>query len=387
VLRRTLAVIGLLLALPYAYGPIYRFSEPRPFSGPYLLSPYENLSGTWQRANLHAHGRAWGGLTNGRQPSAEVLSRYLDLGYTVAGISNYHQIAAHHGVGTVPIYEHGYNVGKHHQLAIGARQVNWFDFPLWQSRHQMQFVLDRVADRADLVALAHPGTRGAYTTSDLEWLTGYQLIEVLNGQFPHDAAWDAALSSGHKVWGIGNDDNHDLEDPDRLQVAWTMIDAPSPSTADIVKALGAGRAYAVVRTTSTPAPEDMTLAGASVIDQTLIVGVLGGPATFTFIGQNGITRKTVAGTLAAEYRFEPHDTYIRTTIRSDRSMIYLNPVVRHDGDGSPLPAAPVDAASTWLLRGSFAAGGFLLVHLAWRRPRTRPSSAEDGLRDITRETA
>jgi hypothetical protein len=79
-------------------------------------------------------------------------------------------------------------------------------------------------------------------------LTGYHLIEVFNGKFPHDAAWDAALSSGRAVWGIGNDDNHDLEDRERLGAAWTMINAPSGDTPDIVAALKSGRSYAVVRT-------------------------------------------------------------------------------------------------------------------------------------------
>ena len=112
-----------------------------------------------------------------------------------------------------PLYEHGYNIGKHHQLAIGARKVDWFDFPIWQSRSHLQFIINRVAATADLVAIVHPESRNAYDDADLHELTGYHLIEVFNGKFPHDAAWDAALSSGRAVWGIGNDDNHDLDEP------------------------------------------------------------------------------------------------------------------------------------------------------------------------------
>jgi hypothetical protein len=68
-------------------------------------------------------------------------------------------------------------------------------------------------------------------------------------------------------------------------------------------------------------------------------------------------------------------------------MIYLNPVLRHDGEGSPLPAVAVDGPRTWLLRASFTAGAFVLLQIARRRPRARPSSAQDQLGDVRRETA
>src|SRR5262245_44949052 len=126
-----LALVALVAA-PYVWGPIYRFPEPRLFSGSSLWNPYAESRGSWQRANLHAHGRAWRGLTNGRQSDEAVAQRYRDLGYAVPGVSDYQKIAAQHGVETMPLYEHGYNLGKSHQLAVGAREVEWFDFLLWQ---------------------------------------------------------------------------------------------------------------------------------------------------------------------------------------------------------------------------------------------------------------
>ena len=132
------------MLLPYACGPVYRFPAPVPFAGATLLNPYATLGDTWQRANLHAHGRAWSGLTNGRRQSDEEIVRaYRSFGYSVAGVSDYHHIAADEGVPTLPIYEHGYNISKRHQLAIGARYVSWFDFPLGQTRSHQQFVIDQ----------------------------------------------------------------------------------------------------------------------------------------------------------------------------------------------------------------------------------------------------
>jgi hypothetical protein len=360
--------LGVLLAVPYAFAPVYRFPAPMPFSGARLFNPYEHAGHRWQRANLHAHGRAWLGLTNGRQSNDEVVKRYKSLGYSVAGVSNYHRIAAHDGVTTIPAYEHGYNIGKHHQLAIGARHVDFVDFPIWQSRSHLQFIINRVAATADLVAIVHPESRNAYDDDDLQVLTGYHLIEVFNGKFPHDEAWDAALSSGRAVWGIGNDDNHDLENRERLGVAWTMINAPSGETPDIVAALKSGRSYAVVRTNETAG--DTLFQGAILAGGTLTVTTSGEPSEFEFIGQNGIVRKTVSDVLSASYDFQPADTYIRTTIRAPRTTMYLNPVVRYDGV-LPHPAATIDTLKTSLLRAAFAVAGVGgLGLLLYRRRRS-----------------
>src|SRR5262249_22227640 len=155
--------------------------------------------------------------------------RYRQLGYSVAGVSDYQRIAAFHGVDTLPLYEHGFNIGKNHQLAIGARAVDWFDFPLWQGTRHQQYVIDRVKRKGELVSLNHPNARDAYDANAMHALTGYDLIEVVNGPFIAEDIWDAALSSGHPVWAVANDDTHDVDDRRRIAMGWNMIDAPSPS--------------------------------------------------------------------------------------------------------------------------------------------------------------
>lgn len=370
-LKRTAFVLAVVVVLPYACGPLYRFPAPAPFVGSRLLNPYTNLGASWQRANLHAHGRAWSGLTNGRRQSDEQIVRaYHSFGYSVAGVSDYHHIAALEGVQTLPIYEHGYNLGKRHQLAIGAREVSWFDFPLGQTLSQQQFVIDRVAATADLVAIAHPSSRDGYTPGDLAQLTRYHLIEVVNGPFLFEEAWDAALSAGRAVWALGNDDTHDLADPKRTAMAWTMINAASPSLPDIVEALGAGRAYAVSRTNEIASTIDTSLGSVTVDDGTLEVTTVGERSTFTFVGQNGVVRKTVKEATSASYTFGRDDTYIRTVIRSPRTAMYLNPVLRYDGDQLQAPAATLNVSATWLFRGSlvFAATALVWLYRERRRP-------------------
>jgi hypothetical protein len=364
-----LAVLVLLL---YAWSPIYRFPDPTPYAGAQILNPYASLGGTWQRANMHAHGEAWAGITNGRQSDEEVVRRYRLLGYTVAGVSDYQRIAAFHGVDTLPLYEHGYNIGKNHQLAVGAHAVEWFDLPLWQTASNQQYVIDRIRRKADLVSLNHPGSRGAYDADAMSRLTGYKLIEVVNGPFTAANAWDAALSAGRAVWAIGNDDTHDLDNVRRSAVGWTMIDAPTASTSDIVGALRAGRSYAVLRTGALGAANVTTLQSVQLEDRTLTVRLNGAPSTITFIGQNGAVRRSEDGASSASYTLTDADTYVRTVVTSPQTILFLNPVIRWNGSSLPEPAATVDAALTWSQRGGIAG---LVVLLACRMRARRAHAA------------
>ncbi len=365
-LKRAAALFVVAVALPYLVTPAYRFPPPQRFRGERLWNPYAQLSGTWQLTNLHAHGRAWGGLTNGRQSDAEVVQAYEQRGYTVAAISNYQQIPAGNGGLTMPIYEHGYNLTKRHQLGVGARSVDWFDLPLWHTASDTQHVIERLRRTVELVAVAHPWT---VEVDVFSWLTGYHLLVLVCGPFWADAQWDTALSSGHPVWAIANDDTHDVNDPRRMHVAWTMVDAPSARPAEVIAALRAGRMYAVSTPKGRPAQPEAALKRFDLNGPTIDVASEGTPATYVFIGQDGVVRKEVEWTNSASYSLVPDDSYIRTEIRTPNQVMFLNPVIRHDGAALALPEVTVSTARTWarrlLVRASSGAFAFVL----WRRPR------------------
>lgn len=349
------AIVAVVALLPYAWGPVYHFPPAAPFTGSQLWNPYASRAGSWQRANLHAHGQAWGGLTNGEQPDADVATRYRSLGYSVAGVSNYMSIAADHGIDTIPLYEHGVNLSKSHQLAVGAHSVDWFDFPLWQTRSNQQYVINRVHAKADLVALNHPSSRNAYDLTAMRSLTGYNLVEVANGPFTAEDVWDAALSSGHPVWAVANDDTHDLNDARRVGVGWNQIDAPSNATKDIVAALAAGRFYAVLRTGSLEGSGITTLQSLTVADGTMTVNLSGVPSTITFIGTDGAVRQVAHDTLTAAYagahrRLRAHgsdDTADDPVFESGAALEWFEPA-RSGGDDER--AAHLAAASRRLRR-------------------------------------
>lgn len=386
--KRALLALVLLVGLPYACSPVYRFPDPAPFSGAYFYNPYAGLQGQWKRANLHAHGVAWGGLTNGEQPSREVVHRYKQLGYDVAGVSNYHSIAAQHGVQTLPLYEHGYNIFKRHQLGIGARRVQWFDFPLWQWASQQQFIIDRVAVGSALVGLTHPSARGAYVDDDLRRLSGYHFVEIVNGPFEAAEPWDTALSSGHAVWAMANDDSHDTDDPKRLGMAWNMIDAASTSAADIVNGLRAGRAYAVGRKDNVPAGMDTSIADVRFENGTLHVTTAGAIPDIEFIGQGGRSRLTAERVQSASYTFGPEDTYVRAVVHTPQTTMYLNPVLRYDGRTLPAPIVRIDGTQTWMLRTAIMSTLLATAALLWpRRKVVARAAMSPALPETDRETA
>ena len=367
-MKRIISIALLVLALPYARSPIYRFPAAVPFTGAQFYNPYAAWKGPWQRANFHAHSQSWVGLTSGSQSDEEVVAAYQRLDYGVIGLSNYQRIYTPATGPAFPVYEHGYNLDKRHQLAIGARGIEWFDFPFGPFPSQEQLVIDLVKQKADLVALAHPSIRNAYSSHNLRQLGNYQLMEVVNGPFGDHGPWDVALSSGHTVWGLANDDSHDISEPRRFAMAWNMISSPTSSQSDVIDALRGGHFYAVMRLDDTPNAPVTRVDNVAFRDGTLTITCSGAIPAFEFFGQNGVIRKTVRDVLTASYTFQPDDTYIRTIIWAPRLVIYLNPVIRYDGTHLPSRQPSVNQPATWAMRLSILGA---VLSIIWRRKRRR----------------
>jgi hypothetical protein len=368
-----LVAVGIPLGVavvPYVVCPVYRFPTPAPFSGSALYNPYADApaGSAWRTANFHAHGRAWDGLTEGRQTDSAVVAAYRALGYDIAGVSDYEQIDRRrdHDSTFVPTYEHGINALKTHLLGIGARHVVWLDFPLVQSRSEKQFIIDRMAANASLVALAHPSLRGAYSRDDLAYLTHYELFEVLNHFVVSDSLWDAALSTGHAVWALGSDDSHNVRDAGQTGAMWTEVLTPSTRAADVLSALRAGRTYAVAGhgAESDAHPEQIAVSG-----DTLTVTCDRQVSRIDFIGQRGRLLGRVFGVQTASYVIRPDDPYVRTVISTPHTLMFLNPVVRYDGKRLTPPVAVLDAGRTWAVRSSILATVVMLIWLAIARRR------------------
>lgn len=375
------SLLTMLLGF-YLMAPVYNFSGPSEFSGPKLYNPYENMDSThWRKYNFQVQSKAWGGITDGRKNSNELIdSIYQQLGFDHVATSDYQKINRFGDSKSsyIPTYEHGYNIFKTHQVCIDSDKVLWIDLMFFQSLSMKQWVLDKLNIDSRIVALAHPNLRMGYHVEDMKYITNYQLMEVLNNvrlSFDH---WDMALSSGHPVWILSNDDAHDVVNSNEVGRRFTMINSPTLNKDDILDNLISGNAYGfdfyrhddelmevkIERSKHIPHLSSVKLYG-----DTLRVAVSRDAVSFTFIGQNGKTLFVVSDSESAEYVVKPIDTYVRTVIKfSDSSSIVLNPVVRYEGEKliSNL-TAEVNTKYTLWLRISYFIIALGIVYLYARR--------------------
>ncbi|MCX6235494.1 MAG: hypothetical protein NT175_12400 [Bacteroidetes bacterium] len=359
-----LLLLFCIFSVFYLLCPIYKFPQPGKFEGHRIYNPYEDMNPSqWKKANFQIQSRVWLGITNGRKNSSEnIYAKYRLLGYDVVGISDYMKINRYGEgkQGYVPEYEHGYNIRKTHQVCIGTKKVFWIDYPLLQNLNHKQNIINRLRHDNELIFLAHPLFRHGYIPEDMKYLTNYDGIEVLNNQRVSIRHWDAALSAGHYVTIIGDDDGHDLTIPDEVGRRCTFINTGTANHDDIIAALKKGNAFGAdinyVPGESYEVKIDRhknlpVLSQIKMIGDTLVVAA-DKPASFRFIGQDGQIRKTESKSYSASYTLLPDDTYIRSEISfADGTTYYLNPVARYnDRIPTDQPKAVIDKTKTNIFR-------------------------------------
>ncbi len=360
-----------------------------PFSGTIIYNPYADIDGkNWRKANFQIQSYAWKGITSGRGNTNEKIhSRYKSLGYDIIATSDYQKINRfkENEPSYIPVYEHGYGIRKHHQVLIGSNKVLWKDFPIFQTLSNKQHILDLLRNDNELVIIAHPKLRHAYSVNDMEYLGNYDGIEVLNNYCTSFEYWDAALSTGHYVTIIGNDDAHDISNPNEIGRNCTFINSPSTNRANILDALKRGNSFGaslswshgepfapkIERSKKIPSIRNIKLSGDTINISTSIKA-----KEFRFIGQDGELLKSTKEVQSASCIFGPEDTYVRTEIEfNDNTIFYLNAFCRING-GNPdkTPSPPIDIYRTWLLRilgfASLLFIAFNFYHFIWK-PRNK----------------
>ena len=319
-------IILMLLSVLYWHSQFYIFQSPEPFKGLKIYNPYHNISNdSLYKANFHAHSQAWAGFTNGHNSPDELYRAYKAKGYHIASISNYHQLRSE---SDIPIYEHGFNIRKSHKLALFTPEVSYIDFPFSQNTSHKQTIIDLLKNKGAKVAIAHPKFWQSHHVEEFEVLDNYEFIEVLNHYDISDKHWDRALSTGHPVWLLANDDTHDLVNEPSF-VMWTMIFSESPSLASIKKNMLKGRHYGVHGKDATSTNQ---LLKAEVENSTISLIFREPYTNVLLIGQNGQIHKEASEQDYIDYKFREDDSYIRAVVyNQDGSVFYLNPFIRYDG--------------------------------------------------------
>lgn len=338
----------ILVIITSLFRPSYSFDEPKPFQGNYLHNPYKDMKpDNWIQANFHAHTKQYGGLTNGRSNTNEMLdSVYTALGFDHVGISDYNKINYYDSANPsyIPAYEHGYGMFKIHQLCVGAEKVRYLDYFSFQNLSMKQHTLNRLGKQTRLAIIAHPSfVKRGYLVEDMKYLSNYKLMEVLNGFRISTAHWDNALSNGHLVYLIGNDDSHDVTDITDIAKRFTMINAPRNEAELLLSSLENGNAVGV----DFPVIYDETheqkidrlkrdlpyITQAELHGDTLFISASKDFSEIKFIGQEGKELNSQKDKNSAYYVIQDEDNYVRTVLSFyDGTSLYLNPITRHESE-------------------------------------------------------
>ena len=341
--------IAWILVDQYLLCPHYSFTDPRPFHGEKIVNPYADANfNDVSTANFHAHTKSWGGLTNGKGSSSDVWQRYDSLGHTFHALSQYHKIDSFNKEkqNYVPVYEHGYNLKKTHQLVIGAKRVVWKDYIFPQTLHNKQFILHEMAkDTNNLVVLNHPAVRSGYDVNDLKLLHYYDHIELLNPSAQSFAHWDTALTAGKKIFVVGNDDNHNIFNDNAIGRFTTLIFGAASDSKKMIDRMKKGQSVAVwlpqIHNETLESKRSKLLnlrsliSGISLIDSMLAINLSKSVAEIRVIGHHGKLKLKQGNISSLTFPFSQNDAYLRVELYlEDGTKLYLNPIFRDMANGN-----------------------------------------------------
>ena len=341
--------IAWILVDQYLLCPHYSFTDPRLFHGEKIVNPYADANfNDVSTANFHAHTKSWGGLTNGKGSSSDVWQRYDSLGHTFHALSQYHKIDSFNKEkqNYVPVYEHGYNLKKTHQLVIGAKRVVWKDYIFPQTLHNKQFILHEMAkDTNNLVVLNHPAVRSGYDVNDLKLLHYYDHIELLNPSAQSFAHWDTALTAGKKIFVVGNDDNHNIFNDNAIGRFTTLIFGAASDSKKMIDRMKKGQSVAVwlpqIHNETLESKRSKLLnlhsliSGISLIDSMLAINLSKSVAEIRVIGHHGKLKLKQRNISSLTFPFSQNDAYLRVELYlEDGTKLYLNPIFRDIAEGN-----------------------------------------------------
>lgn len=387
-------LVGLVLAfylVAYLAVPRYQFLEPHPFSGSHLHNPYEGMEpDNWKTYNFHCHSRKYLGITNGRSNKEHVIdSLYELLLFDHHGISDYMCINRHGSEREdyIPAFEHGYGLfRKTHQLCIGAEGVWRIDYPFVQSLDMKQHVLNKLHEKSRFAVPAHPSFTKGYKVSDMKYLSNYKLLEVLNPYGDGLAHWDMALSNGHLVYGIANDDTHNVMNPNEIGRFFTVINTSCLQADSVYQALEAGRAYMVQFNPYYNEPfEDKVKAmtrlpyitRVALIGDTLIIQASKDIWKVEFFGQDGALLASEKGKFKeVSYVIRPEDNYVRAKLEMPNyTFFYLNPITRHQTEvPTPVRLDRVNITQSVLLWAVYIAAVLFSLYAIIKKRRESKSA-------------
>ncbi len=344
-----LALVSLLILSEMS--PIYSFKESGQFEGDFIYDPYASYNAEygWKRTNIHTHTHASNWINECEYYPDSVLDFYRQYGYDYVFFSNHMELTTYPADSQcdIPLYEHGYNFAKLHNLSFNPKRINYYDILIPFMTSQIQFKMDVLRKGCDFIFLNHPDRTNFIGDEQMQKLSGYRLLESDCGFDEDDTyghKWDVALSSGHYVLSAISDDLHKPTRSERIARRCCFINSQSASYDDITEALLKGNFYSVhlpdygdgdfaVKTAANHNIPSVVSIGAHL--DTLCLELDSRAAVIQAIGQDGVVVDTVMNASYMSYVMKSSDSYVRFVARYPQGeVIFLNPFARWDGDSS-----------------------------------------------------
>ncbi len=297
--------------------------------------------GRWWRGNLHTHST----LSDGRRSPEEVCRFYETQGYDFLSLTDHfleqydwpladtrpfrsQTFTTIIGAEIHPAQDRMELGAPWHIVAVGL-PLDFAPSPLEETGPQLA---RRALDTGAYVVAAHPQWH-TMTDRDLEALGPIHALEIFNASCADDndtaeSAYmlDLALGRGQRLTACATDDAHFVLGTRDRAAGWVMVKSETLEPDALIAALKAGHYY------SSSGPEIHAL---DVVPGRCLslrcspanrVFLLGGPAKYTMLGEQGITE--------AEFDLSDwNQPYARVLVRDDAGRkAWTNPIWFEDGD-------------------------------------------------------
>ena len=316
-----------LLALAFLAASI-----PQVYAAPKFDAEFELTK--FYRGNTHTHSVR----SDGDSPPEEVVQWYHDNGYHFLVMTDHNQAAKKGEFEKQETPDFKVIAGEEVSYASHRddKQVSVHVNSLCSTKTANGKIIDPVANALQTAIdsiLTQPGAVAQINHPNFEWALGFEdilssqgalLMEVANqhpyvhnaGDATHpsvESLWDRLLSAGKLLYGIADDDMHDLKrDPGfekRLAgQGWVQVAADELSDSSICAALKGGRFYA---STGIELSKISTQGGRLQLSITPRAPTAA--YTTDFIGKNGEVLARVTG-LEPSYTLRGDETYVRARV-------------------------------------------------------------------------
>ncbi len=293
------------------------------------------------QGNLHTHTTA----SDGDSSPVEVARWYRDHGYGFVALTDHEVLTLPSDLSSLVSVDFAILAGEEITMRVDGRGVHVNALctgtvipggTFARTGDALAHAIGAIRAQGGVALVNHPNFDWALTEADVVAAAkdGAALLEIASGHpyvrsrgddaHPsHERLWDAVLTSGYDVMGVGVDDMHSLvtdRDPEAFPgQAWVQVFADDVSPEAICSALRHGELYAST---------GPTLRSIDVSGLTYAVDPLDHDAVISFLGKNGRVLATAERSAGiARYVAQGDEGFVRARVDTSRGTAWT-PAVR-----------------------------------------------------------